>query len=268
MPTLEVERASLNYEVWRQDGVKSLGWITLINGHTRPLNDFRMLGKKLVERGYEVLAFDNRGAGLTTVTDGFTLSDMTDDVRALWDAEGVDKTHLIGISMGGFLCQQLVTESRSHIKKMILVSTAARHDSIARDDRPWSTDIAQVAAKLSTYFTANFAEKNAALVKSMAKQIATQVDKGAFVSNSQLQRRALEGFDLRNELPKVDIPTLVIHGDEDAIIPVADGESLSKLIKNSRLVKLQGVGHLLLAEAPVKLYELVFGFLDHSANDL
>lgn len=261
MATLEVHGASLNYEVWRQDGDESLGWITLINGHTRPLNDFRMLGKKLLERGFTVLAFDNRGAGLTTVSDGFSLSDMTSDVRALWKTEGVDKTHLLGISMGGFLCQQLVTESRENVKKMILVSTAARHDGIARDDRPWSTDIEQTASKLSSYFTANFAEKNAALVKSMAKQIATQVEKGAFVSNSQLQRRALEGFDLRSELPGFDLPTLVIHGEDDAIIPVAEGEALAKLIRKSQFVKIAGVGHLLLAEAPAKLYDLVFNFL-------
>ncbi len=267
MPTLEVQGASLNYEVWRQDDVKSLGWITLINGHTRPLNDFRMLGKKLVERGFEVLAFDNRGAGLTTVTDGFTLSDMTDDVRALWDAEGVDKTHLLGISMGGFLCQQLVTESREKLKKMILVSTAARHDGIARDDKPWTTDIEQVAAKLSTYFTETFAERNAALVKSMAKQIATQVEKGSFVNNSHLQRRALEGFDQRSKLSLFDIPTLVIHGEEDAIIPVVEGEALAKQIKKSQLVKIPGVGHLLLAEAPAKLYELVFGFFNPGPPD-
>jgi pimeloyl-ACP methyl ester carboxylesterase len=162
--------------------------------------------------------------------------------------------------MGGFLCQQLVTESREKIKKMILVSTAARHDGIARDERPWSTDIEQTAAKLSSYFTPSFAEKNAALVKSMAKQIAMQVEKGAFVSNSQLQRRALDGFDLRSMLPSFDIPTLVIHGEEDAIIPVAEGEALAKLIKKSKLVKIANVGHLLLAEAPAKLYDLVFDF--------
>jgi 3-oxoadipate enol-lactonase len=260
MATLEVPGANLNYEVWRQGGGESRGWITLINGHTRPLNDFRMLGKKLVERGFEVLAFDNRGAGLTTVSDGFSLLDMTGDVRSLWKAEGIDKTHLMGISMGGFLCQQLVTESRAKINKMILVSTAARHDGIARDERPWSTDIEQTAAKLSSYFTANFAEKNAALVKSMAKQIATQVEKSAFVSNSQLQRRALDGFDLRSVLPSFDIPTLIIHGEEDAIIPAGEGEALAKLIKKSQLVKIPSVGHLLLAEAPAKLYDLVFNF--------
>jgi pimeloyl-ACP methyl ester carboxylesterase len=154
-----------------------------------------------------------------------------------------------------------VIESRGKIKKLILVSTSARHDGIVRDDRPWSTDVEKVTTKLSAYFTARFAEKNAALVKSMAKQIAAQVEKGAFVSNSRLQRHALEGFDLRSELQKFDIPTLVIHGEEDAIIPALEGEALAKAIKNSRFVELPGTGHLLLAEAPAKLYELVFEFL-------
>jgi len=262
MATLEVREALLNYEVWRsQDSSRKLGWVTLVNGHTRPLNDFRMFGKKLVAHGFDVLAFDNRGAGLTTVSAGFSISDMTNDVRELWNAVGIEKTHLMGISMGGFLCQLLAIESPSKLERMILVSTSSRHDSISSDERPWSTDIDLVFAKLATYFTPQFAERNAALVKSMAKQITLQVQKGAFVKNSQLQRQALDGFDITSRLSEVDVPVLVIHGEGDAIIPVEEGEALARNLKSAKLAKLPGVGHLLLAEAPVKLSELVISFL-------
>lgn len=257
MSTLAVPGAVINYEFW---GEGNNGWVTLINGHTRPLNDFRMLGKKLVESGFKVLAFDNRGAGNTTIARDFTLVDMCADVRALWTALGVVKSHLLGISMGGFICQQLLQDSGEKVKSLVLVSTAAKHGGIASDERPWTTDVHEVMLKLSTFFTPQFAQRNEVLVRSMAKQIAAQVVAGQFVINSQRQRKALEGFDLTANLPDIQVPALIIHGEEDAIVPLAEGETLAAGIPGAEIIRIKEAGHLLLAEAPAQLYAAVLNF--------
>ena len=256
MPQLSRDGAMINYEVWGEDGA----WVTLVNGHNRPLNDFRLMGRHLSERGFRVLALDNRGAGRSETYREFTLADMVDDVAALWDEEGVARTHLLGISMGGFIAATLALDHAARVRRLVLVSTAAGQAYIRRDDTPWSSDPAEVEAKLRPYFTADFAARNEMLVRSMAKQIAKSVEDGGFAEKSAAQRRALAGFDLTARLGGLKAPTLVIHGAEDRIIPLAAGRELAQLIKGAQLEVLPGAGHLLLAERPKELYALVTAF--------
>lgn len=257
MASLSRPGALVHYEIWGEELGQSAPWVTLVNGHTRPLNDFRMLGKHLVGQGFRVIALDNRGAGQTQVTEPFTLATMAEDVAALWSAHGIGKTHLLGVSMGGFISLTLALSRPSQLARLALVSTAADQTKIRRDDQPWTTDLAQVHAKLAPYFTADFARRNEVLVKSMVKQIAKNVETGAFARHSDLQKDAARGFDVRERLNAVRAPTLVVHGDEDEIVPPEAGEELARGIPGAELKLLPGAGHLLLAERPKELYGLV-----------
>jgi pimeloyl-ACP methyl ester carboxylesterase len=258
MAFIERPSAKLNYETWGPTPPR----VTLINGHTRPLNDFRLLGRHLAEQGVGVLALDNRGAGATEVNGPFTLADLAGDVVALWDHLEMPVTDLLGISMGGFIAQTLALGRPDRVRRLILVSTAGSANGLRRDDTPWSQDPAAVERKLAPYFTAAFAERNAVLVKSMAKQIAKAVAEGDYVKRSDMQRDALAGFDVRGRLAAgIKAKTLIIHGTEDRIIPVAAAEELQALIPGARLEALAGAGHLLLAERPKELYALVHAFL-------
>jgi 3-oxoadipate enol-lactonase len=257
MPQLSVPGAVLNYEIWGVDENPTGPWLTLVNGHTRPLNDFRLMGKTMVAAGLRVLALDNRGAGKTEISDEFTLADMVGDVVALWRELKIKKTGLLGISMGGFIAQRLAAEHPETVTKLVLVSTAPGPAFIRHDGKAWTSDVAQVEAKLRPYFTADFAARNKVLVQSMAKQIAKAVTEESFAQRSDMQRRAIAGFDMTTRLGQIRAPTLVIHGDEDEIVGVAAGEALAAAIKGARLEKLPGAGHLLLAEKPRELYALV-----------
>lgn len=248
---------TLHYEVWGDSG----SWVTLINGHTRPLNDFRLMGRFLVERGFRVLAMDNRGAGKTVATGDFTFADMIDDVVALWDQEQIDVTDLGGISMGGFLAETLAAEHGERVRRLVLISTAMNQTHIRRDDAPWVADLDAVTKKMSVYFTADFASRNEVLVKSMMKQIVKAIETSSFAADSERQKRAVRGFDGAPLMKLIKAPTLVIHGDQDQIIPLAAGEELAAAIPGARLETLRGAGHLLLAERPKELYGLVEGWL-------
>lgn len=250
MPEAVRTNARINYEVWGDRGP----WVTLVNGHTRPLNDFRMLGKSLVEQGFRVLALDNRGAGKSTVSGPFSIEDMAADVVALWDLEGVDLTYLAGISMGGFICQLLARQNRQRIARMALISTATGPAKIRRDDSTWTADLKQVREKLLPYFTAEFAARNEMLVTSMVKQIAKSVEQGAFAGQSELQKAAVRAFDSTPWIQSLDCPTLVIHGEADQITPLECGNELHEAIRGSQIEILEGAGHLLLAEKPRELY--------------
>jgi pimeloyl-ACP methyl ester carboxylesterase len=114
------------------------------------------------------------------------------------------------------------------------------------------------------YFTAEFARRNEVLVKSMVKQIAKNVHDGAFAERSDEQKRATAGFDVSRQLGSLRMPTLVIHGAEDRIIPMEAGEELARGIPGARLEVLDDAGHLLLAERPKELYGLVTEFFGAS----
>ena len=257
MSQLDRPTATIHYEVWGEAG----NWVTLVNGHTRPLNDFRMLGRHLAGQGYQVLALDNRGAGRTETAGPFTLADMADDVLALWDTLGVTQSHLLGVSMGGFIALSLALAHSTRVRRLVLVSTAMSQELIYRDDSRWEADPARVEAKLAPYFTEDFRRRNSVLVKSMVKQIAKAVAEGGFAERSEQQRRAIAGFDVASQLGGLQVPTLVIHGVDDRIIPVAAARALEAAIPDARLALLPGAGHLLLAERPKELYALVGDWL-------
>lgn len=248
---MELERpgATIHYERWGETGPL----VVLVNGHTRPLNDFRMLGRHLVEQGFRVAALDNRGAGQTTTSKAFVLDDMADDVLAL--VEGPFK--LLGISMGGFISQTVALKAPERVESLVLVSTASRQGAIRRDDTPWVPDVEAVGRKLAPYFTADFAQRNAMLVKSMAKQIAQAVKDGDYAVRSEAQKTAVKGFDAYDRLSAIKAPTLVVHGEDDLIVPASAGREMARAIPGARFSGLPGAGHLLLAERPKELYALV-----------
>ena len=248
--------ASINFEVWGDEGP----WITLVNGHLRPLTDFKMLGQRLVREGFRVVALDNRGAGFSTVDRPFSLLDMAQDVVAIWDQIGCTAAGLLGVSMGGFISLHLAQEVPERLDGLILMSTACRASILRSDEPSWDPDPEKVKAKLATYFAPDFVKRNSLLVQSMAKQMARSAATGDLQRQAALQRDAIRGFDAGSALGRIKTPTLIIHGEEDLVIKAAEGLELAQGIPASKLVLLPATGHLILAERPKELLQIVTDF--------
>lgn len=259
MSTIIRPGASINFEVWGDEGP----WITLVNGHLRPLTDFKMLGQRLVREGFRVVALDNRGAGLSTVDRPFSLVDMAHDIVAIWDQIGCSTAGLLGVSMGGFISLLLAQEVPERLDGLILMSTACRASVLRSDEPSWDPDPEKVMAKLSTYFAPDFVKRNSLLVQSMAKQMARSAATGDLQRQAAMQRDAIRGFDARHALGRIKTPTLIIHGEEDSVIKSAEGQELARGIPASELVLLPATGHLILAERPKELLQVVTEFLSH-----
>lgn len=258
MPYLELTNHSIYYHHSDNHDL-SAPWVTLVNGYTRSSSDFRILTKKLASHGLRVLNIDNRGAGNSSTEKPFKFEDFCSDILEVWDFLEITHSHLLGISMGGAICQLLASKAPERVERIIMISTFL-HPRNLREQR-WGSKIDQVVEQLRDYFSNEFSQANTPLIKMMAKQIVKANSDGSFDLGANLQKKALKAFYEEDYKPSVTSPTLIIHGTADRIIPLSQGESLANHISNSNILRVEGGGHLLLAEAPKTIYDESIKFL-------
>lgn len=259
---LERDKARVHYHVFEAKGPESRGWLTLVNGYTRSMKDFWSMAGHFSARGYDVLVLDNRGSGKTEHQGGFRIEDLAADVAALWDELDIATTALLGISMGGRICQQLMQDASERVAKLVLVSTTADATYVLPDsERKWGRDLEAIKVTMAKYFAPKFLSGNKLLVEAMAKNIHAGIEKGSFQSGADDQDDALAGVDATPFLDQIAVPALILHGREDQIIGYKAALHLFDHIPASELVLLADIGHLLLAECPKRLYGEVERFL-------
>ncbi len=236
-------------------------WVTLINGHTRTSQDFKLLSKKLISYGFRTIIFDNRGSGNTESQRPISLVDIVGDIKELWEKLNVTSSCVVGISMGGLIARALAHTEPAHIKKICLISTCCREDIKQIPREPWAKDLKDIEKKLRFYFSKKFLEKNELIIKLMAKEIQKKVLHEDFLIEAANQLQAIELFAQADSylVPK-NVPALILHGSEDQIIPLVAAKHLQALIPHAKLDIWQDNGHLLLAENGSKLCETLAQF--------
>jgi pimeloyl-ACP methyl ester carboxylesterase len=207
------------------------------------------MARFLVERNWNVLTLDNRGAGQTKSGLNFSLDDSAKDVVRLWDALQIKQSALLGISYGGVIAMHVALNSPTRVQKLSLVSTAGKASDI------------QTSKDLSKYFSKTFAEKHAIMVSAFVKELQRNLDDVVSSGRAQAQRQAMAGFDLSAQLGNIRMPVQILHGTDDEIISIEAAKALHKKIPNAKLSEYPGLGHLLLAEMPKDLYEAVYQFV-------
>ena len=217
-----------------------------------------------LERDFAVTAYDHRGIGKSGPLEGpFTIADLAEDADALLDRLGLESAHVLGISMGGMVAQQLALRHPERIRTLALGCTYAGGEgssltapqTFERLSESWQTrDRDQI---LRTTWEINVSERFAAddsayeAFRTAALELPVPMD----VIMAQLQ--AIAQHDTSGQLREIEAPTLVIHGDEDQMLGVANGRRIADLIPGSRLEVLEGVGHLFWVEQPDRSAQLV-----------
>ncbi|MEO6745045.1 MAG: alpha/beta hydrolase [Caldimonas sp.] len=228
----------------------------------------------LAARGYRVIRFDNRDIGLSTrcteagvpdvlaafaaamqgkpVSAPYLLSDMADDAVGQLDALGIDKAHVVGASMGGAIGQTLAIRHapRLHTLTSIMATTGApglpppTPEGLAMLFKPTPTDQAG-------YFQSYRQTWNVLRAGSFPLDEARDLERagqnfarGLNPAGVARQLTAIVASGSRKEaLASVRVPTLVIHGDVDPLVPVACGVDTAGSIPNARLMIIEGMGH-------------------------
>ncbi len=252
MPTVATPHAKLHYE--RGGSGEPLLLIQGMSGTHAAWGEPFLA--PLRER-FDVTAFDNRGIGLSAPVDGpFTIAEMAEDTAALMEELGLESAHLVGISMGGMIAQELALTRPERLRSLTLGCTYcggpgsqlmpeenARKlmEGLASGDREQAIRAAY-EVNLSPGFRAE-ASRFATF-----HEMATSVP--AARETIQLQIQAIFGHDTSGRLGGISTPTLVIHGSEDGVLPHPNGELVASLIPGARLETLKGVGHMFWWEQP------------------
>src|SRR3954452_3180261 len=220
--------------------------------------------KGALEEGFDVVAFDNRGIGLSAPVDGpFTIAEMAEDTAGLLEALGLESAHVVGISMGGMIAQELALAHPDRLRSLTLGCTYCGGpgsqlmpqksvEKIAAGMMSGDRDKAIRASwevNLSPAFRAD--ESGYAAFHQMATSVP------AAKRTIELQAQAIFGHDTSAQLSEVSTPTLIVHGTEDGVLPYPNGEQIAGLMPAAGLETLEGVGHMFWWEQPERSAELI-----------
>lgn len=204
---------------------------------------------------YTVVTLDNRGIGGSTMAKGAPLSveAMAADALAVMDAEGIDRFHLGGHSLGGVIAQEVALRAPARVKSLALMCTFARGSQGAR----LSSDI--LVAGLKTRIGTRRMRRRAFLELVMpGAHLDALPDVDAYAREleplfghdladqpaiAMKQLRALGRYDARDRLASLDVPTLVVAAEGDRIALPAFGRELAAAIPGARFVAIADAGH-------------------------
>ena len=212
---------------------------------------------------YTVLRYDVRGHGQTGVSDGpFRVADLSQDLHMLLDALGVEKTHIVGMSMGGMIAQQFALDNPARIETLTLADTHAATPSDGR--AVWEQRAAKArnegvaalaGATMERWLTASFRDAHPEVVEPIREVFENTSSEGYAQACI-----ALRDFDVRSRLSEIDLPTLTVAGRHDAGTPPAATHEIANAIRNAQF-ELLDAAHLAPIEQSQRFTALLESFL-------
>jgi 3-oxoadipate enol-lactonase len=266
VPTARVNGIDVNYRL-EGDGPET---IVLVNGLADDLETWVLQIDDLVGAGYRVLRFDNRGVGHTSAPAGpYTSEMLASDTRALVDELGIDGFHMLGVSMGGMVAQEYALAHGETLRTLGLACTyAAPGPFCSRMFSMWA-DMARVNGvpfimrdvTLWAFTLPFFEEREDELQEFEAEMAALPMSADAYLS----QLNVIQRHDATARLSGIDVPTLVLAGEEDILIPVQLSKRLHEAIAGSAWATTKG-GHACLWEHPQEFNKTYLDWLGHHTS--
>jgi pimeloyl-ACP methyl ester carboxylesterase len=223
------------------------------------------------KRYYKVIIFDNRGIGRTDKSsEPYTIKTMAEDVIDLMDYLNIDKAHVLGLSLGGMVAQEIAISYPERVNKLVLGSTLAGNGG--NDVHP-----AMVNAFAAPEGTASIDFRSIPIEKLMYKMISLAFNKRLYrmillpLSKRSIksinpeghfkQMAAVSNYTTLDRLHLIKAPTLVITGTGDRIISPGASEVIASNIPNAKLVLVKGGSHAFFMEMRGRFNKEVLDFL-------
>ena len=269
MPRAHANGVELEYETVGDSGGRPLLLVQGLGAQLTSVEDG--LCEELASRGFLVIRYDNRDAGLSTWFDGarpvnlaavwggdhrslaYTLEDMADDAAEVLDAAGVGAAHVAGISLGGMIAQLLATRYPARVRSLASIMSTTGNKAVGQP----TGEAASVLVSSMPGDREAFIEQAVANTRAISTGTAFPFDEEA------VRRGAARGYDRAyhpkgtgrqfaailaagdrtRALGEIRAPTVVVHGGEDQVIGVSGGEATAAAIPGARLLVIPGLGH-------------------------
>jgi pimeloyl-ACP methyl ester carboxylesterase len=211
----------------------------------------------VLARSLRVITFDNRGVGRSRAFSyAYTTEAMADDAATVLDAVGVQRAHVYGISLGGMVAQALALRHPERVHSLVLGATSPGGPRAARPSaevgaffrrrlRMAPEEAARESVAIN-YGARCRAEHFERIEEDIAQRLAHPFSERAY----RAQLFAAAWHNCLGALPRLAVPTLVVHGALDRVIPVANAHLIADRIPGARLRILDEAGHLYPTEAP------------------
>jgi pimeloyl-ACP methyl ester carboxylesterase len=268
--------ASLRLEV-EQFGAADKGTILLIMGLGTQLIAWPMdFCQRLAVAGFRVIRFDNRDVGLSSKLDSagvpdaraailrhllhlsveapYRLEDMARDAVELMDALKIERAHIVGASLGGMIGQILASQHAARVATLTLImsspgapppwdSTPEARKVLMTPAPANATQEDLIRMRMNTYRV--IAGEGQSMAESTLREMARlSVERSSDTAGSRRQLvAAMATGSLKANLRRIQVPTLIIHGKNDPLIPFKRSEQMHRGIADSRLLLLDGMGH-------------------------
>lgn len=259
MPKVELAGTELNYE--RTGSGEPL---LLIQGMSANHKAWGRPFSSLLERDFEVIAFDNRGMGLSRkVTEAFSIAEMAADTAALLEALEIGSAHVLGISMGGMIAQELALAHPEKLRSLTIgCSYCGGEGSQLMDPADFQGLVeAMSSGDAQRVFRAMYELNLSPGFRAEESRFAEFVEMAEALPAARetigLQVQAIMAHDTRARLPNIAAPTLVIHGTVDRVLGYPNGPLIASLVPGARLETYEDVGHMFWWEQPERTAELV-----------
>jgi pimeloyl-ACP methyl ester carboxylesterase len=241
---------------------------------------------RLVARGTQVIRFDHRDTGRSSVVDfdehPYTLDDLARDCLAVLDGYGLPAAHVVGASMGGVIGQWLAVHEPARVLSLTVISSlpmgydpGPAQARARAGEPPAPDDLPPPAPALLAHLAAGLprgVESDVALFRVFNGPVRPFDEPGARAMLERAWSRAVDPAaagnhdracrvttaDLLAPLSSITAPTTILHGDQDPVFPLGHGEALAAAIPGARLHVVPGMGHIFFSPGlPVEIADLV-----------
>lgn len=212
---------------------------------------------------------DNRGVGKSSkLTSPYTVTQFALDAISVMDHLGIEKFYVLGVSMGGFIAQEVATVAKHRVKGVILISTSCGGtESLPMPPETWNemskvvsgeSEAERLRRTMKIAFTENFlTNRKGEFEKITERRLGYLQDQNQLVC----QALATRDFDASNSDIELTVPSLIMCGTEDRVLPWTNSIMLFKKIKVSSLLVFKGQNHLLFIEEASRFNDEVSQFI-------
>ena len=263
IPDAKVNGININYNIFGEGEP-----LILIIGLSSDQSNWRQT-TEFFKKFYRTITLDNRGWGKSDKPPGpYTIKTMADDTLGLMNHLGIEKAHILGVSMGGMIAQELALNYPERVNKLIMGCTFARIDETSGFSPEISKEL-EVYGKSSRDKESSqrlaISIIDSSVNKGTSRMILLPLMKFA-IKSSPLngfieQLDALLAHDVKDRLGRIIASTLVIVGTDDRVIKPASSDVIASLVPKSKLVKLKGGSHAFSGEMSSEFNKAVFDFL-------